>query len=110
MLQDENAEPANNAIDQTGAAEQNETNETGETGEEEPTGDKEAPEKADLGNPQNVMPGAAVPNPMGFGMNPAMFPNMAWGANPMAQFMGNGMMGFPNPMGMCQAVLVRAVY
>lgn len=32
-------------------------------------------------------------------MNPAMFPNMAWGANPMAQFMGNGMMGF-NPMGM----------
>ena len=49
---------------------------------------------------QNAMPGSGFPNPMGFNMNPGMFPNMAWGTNPMAQFMGGGMMGFPNPMGM----------
>ncbi|KAL4749205.1 hypothetical protein BDW72DRAFT_178831 [Aspergillus terricola var. indicus] len=49
---------------------------------------------------QNAMPGSGFSNPMGFNMNPGMFPNMAWGTNPMAQFMGGGMMGFPNPMGM----------
>ncbi|KAL5001286.1 hypothetical protein BDV10DRAFT_14093 [Aspergillus recurvatus] len=49
---------------------------------------------------QNAMLDAGFPNPMGFNMNPGMFPNMAWGTNSMAQFMGGGMMGFPNTMGM----------
>ncbi|KKK14457.1 hypothetical protein AOCH_002871 [Aspergillus ochraceoroseus] len=49
--------------------------------------------------------GAGFPNQMGYNMNPAMFPGMGWNPNsgdfnPMAQFMGNGMMNFPNPMGM----------
>ncbi|KAL3471963.1 hypothetical protein BJX99DRAFT_236488 [Aspergillus californicus] len=50
---------------------------------------------------QDVQPDASFPNPMAMNMNPGMFPNMTWNANPMmAQFMGGGMMGFPNPMGM----------
>ncbi|KAL6235305.1 hypothetical protein BDW75DRAFT_143490 [Aspergillus navahoensis] len=56
----------------------------------------EQPEQA----AQNTMSGSGFPYPMGINMNPGMFPNMAWSTNPMAQFMGGGMMGFPNPMGM----------
>ncbi|KAL5335467.1 hypothetical protein BJX70DRAFT_401562 [Aspergillus crustosus] len=88
--------PENNGLDtanQTYDAEQAETVEgdTNVDGSVQPS-DQDAA--------QNAVPGAGFPNAMGFNMNPAMFPNMAWGANPMAQFMGNGMMGFPNPMGM----------
>ncbi|KAI9376061.1 hypothetical protein BJX61DRAFT_539228 [Aspergillus egyptiacus] len=62
--------------------------------------DTETPQQTQQETSQDAQPTADFPNPMGFSMNPGMFANMAWGANPMmAQFMGNGMMGFPNPMG-----------
>ncbi|KAL4941288.1 hypothetical protein BDV06DRAFT_5432 [Aspergillus oleicola] len=85
-------EPAVTSQDQPPNAEQNEAAE-GET-----AGGNEVAEQSQQDTSQNAMSDAGFPNAMGFGMNPGMFPNMAWGANPMAQFMGNGMMGFPNPM------------
>ncbi|KAL3461579.1 hypothetical protein BJX64DRAFT_260470 [Aspergillus heterothallicus] len=63
------------------------------------TADGGPAEQTEQENTQNAEQNASFPNAMGFNMNPGMFPNM-WGANPMAQFMSTGMMGFPNPMGM----------
>ena len=43
------------------------------------------------------------PQSMGPNMSMGMAPNMGWNSgdfNPMLQFMGNNMFGFPNPMGM----------
>ncbi|KAL4920113.1 hypothetical protein BDW62DRAFT_22749 [Aspergillus aurantiobrunneus] len=88
----ENVTPA--TVIQTRDAEQNDTVE-GDT-----VGDNESSPQLAYETPQDATPGAGFPNPMGLNMNLGMFPNMMWGANPMAQFMGNGMMGFPNPMGM----------
>ncbi|KAL2825220.1 hypothetical protein BDW59DRAFT_146636 [Aspergillus cavernicola] len=63
--------------------------------------ESEAAQQTEQETSQSAQPGVGFPNSMGMNMNPGMFPNMPWGANPMmAQFMGNGMMGFPNPMGM----------
>ncbi|KAL4791534.1 hypothetical protein BDV19DRAFT_370339 [Aspergillus venezuelensis] len=91
-------EPTATSEDQPSNAEPNKAVE-GETAGES-TGENEATEQLQQDASQNAISGAGFSNAMGFGMSPGMFPNMAWGANPMAQFMGNGMMGFPNPMAM----------
>ncbi|KAL4933330.1 uncharacterized protein BDV17DRAFT_287001 [Aspergillus undulatus] len=93
VTQDESA-AGPGTVDQPANADSNELVE-GET-----AGDNASAQQTEQDASQNAMPGAGFPNPIGFNMSPGMFPNMAWGANPMAQFMGNGMMGFPNPMAM----------
>jgi hypothetical protein len=86
----------------TETADQNPDTGANGTGEGDNAENSESAQQNEQENPQNAEQNASFPSAMGFNMNPAMFPNM-WG-NPMASFMGNGMMGFPNPMGMSLVV------